>query len=139
MDIKQEITSTFEKNLYSLGLKYQYHWCLRNWRLKEDEKYLQAIFTDFQRRTIKNFHRVRKIDKWFYVGRKSKAMLANYKTNTPKKRLRVKAYFKNPKILFYLQINLKPQVQLWKQSNKKLTHQKKRKSLNLTGGFFVLY
>jgi hypothetical protein len=107
METKQNldrIIDTFERNLFSLPVKYQYHWATRRYRIDPDVKYIQPIWSDFQQRTLAAIPKIISVNFFNTPKRIGSQIVANYSTNTIKKKLRVEHYQKHPEILFYFNL-----------------------------------
>lgn len=103
-EVVVQIIKTYEENLFSLHLKYQYHWSLRRWRLSGDKKYLQPIFNDLQRRTMSLVPKIKKLGWRTPAAVLGRRMLESYHASTPKKKNRLKVYQRSPEVLFYINL-----------------------------------
>lgn len=103
--ILKTIVESYEKNLFSLGLKYQSHWSTRMWRVNPNERYLRTIYNSFQLETLGIFPRLLS---WLNKEKSAKdiglEILENYKPAAPKKKLRLNFYREKPEIIFYLNL-----------------------------------
>jgi hypothetical protein len=99
--IADAIIDTYSKNLFSFRQRYQYHFGLRVWRVRKDERFLHPIFVDFQLKTLKFFPRLISFKKGVSAKEIGEEALANYSESTPKKAERKRVYEKIPQALFF--------------------------------------
>lgn len=94
--ITKAIKETFDSNLFSFRLKYQYHWAARMYRLFADDRYLQPIYADYQKRTLTHVRRIRKLNFPWSAKKMARKVLQGYETETPKKKARLAYYQHHP-------------------------------------------
>jgi len=99
--VASKIESTYEKNIFSFPLKYQFHFFLRLFRITGDKKYLMPILTYQKLRAIETIQMIKNRNQNLFLEKKSNNLFKKLPKRGEKNKKRREVFQKNKQILFY--------------------------------------